>query len=149
MRKVEKVSDRGRKEFIRFGLSGSLFTLLGPALFWLAYPIGPFAAVAVAEFTVHSVRFMTFKKFVFPANKGYEVSLLRYLLSALPTSITGLIIVALLRNRLDRTSLTLTGTLVTAIAGYMWSRFVYSHRPESKKRVGVLETNDKADTRGR
>jgi hypothetical protein len=94
-----------------------LFMLLGPALFWLAYPLGPFVAVAVAELSVHALRFATFRRLVFPAHRGYRVSLPRYVLSALPVSISGLIVVPLFRNRLDRTALTLTGAVIALVVG--------------------------------
>jgi hypothetical protein len=118
--------ETGRRAFARFGLSGVVFTTLGPALFWLAYPLGPFVAVAVAELAVHALRFATFRKLVFPARKGYRVSLLRYMVSALPVSLTGLIVVAMFRNRLDRTSLTLTGAMIALVVGFAWSRYVFT-----------------------
>lgn len=123
---AEKPRESGRHAFLRFGLSGVVFTILGPALFWLAYPLGPFVAVAVAELSVHAVRFATFRTLVFPAHKGYRVSLPRYVLSALPVSVTGVIVVALFRHRLDRTALTLTGAVIALVVGFVWSRYVYS-----------------------
>ena len=119
-------SESDRSAFFRFGLSGVFFTILGPGLFWLAYPLGPFVAVAVAELIAHAVRFFTFRRFVFPRQRGYRVSLKRYVLSALPVSLTGVIAVALLRNRLDRTMLTLTGAAIALGVGFVWSRYVYS-----------------------
>jgi putative flippase GtrA len=124
--------DSGRRAFLRFGLSGVVFTILGPGLFWLAYPLGPFVAVAVAELTAHALRFLTFRTLVFPAHRGYRVSLPRYVISALPVSITGVLTVALLRNRLDRTALTLTGALIAVVVGFVWSRYVYS-RPVAQQ----------------
>jgi len=118
--------ETGRHAFARFGLSGVVFTTLGPALFWLAYPLGPFVAVAVAELAVHALRFATFRKLVFPARNGYRVSLLRYMVSALPVSLTGVIVVALFRNRLDRTTLTLTGAMIALVVGYAWSRYIFT-----------------------
>lgn len=118
--------------FTRFFLSGVLFTLLGPCLFWLAYPLGPFLAVALAELAVHSVRFITFRSFVFPARMGYCVSLPRYVISALPVTLAGFVSVALFRHRFDRTSLTLLTTLNAVVVGFLWSRFVYS-RPVSRQ----------------
>ena len=85
---TEGTTESGRRAFLRFGLSGVVFTILGPGLFWLAYPLGPFVAVAVAELLVHALRFAIFRKLVFPAHKGYRVSLPRYVLSALPVSLT-------------------------------------------------------------
>ena len=123
---TEVRGEGGRRVFLRFGLSGIVFTILGPALFWLAYPLGPFVAVAVAELSVHALRFATFRTLVFPAHRGYRVSLLRYVVSALPVSVTGVIVVALLRNRFDRTALTLTGAVIALGVGFLWSRYVYS-----------------------
>lgn len=130
--KVKRSVDSGRHAFLRFGLSGVVFTILWPGLFWLAYPLGPFLAVAVAELLVHAVRFAAFRQVVFPAHKGYRVSLRRYVLSALPVSLAGVLTVALLRNRLDRTTLTLTVGLIAVVVGFVWSRYVYS-QPGAKR----------------
>ena len=127
--------ESSRQAFLRFGLTGIVFTILGPGLFWLAYPLGPLRAVALAEITVHTVRFLTFRIVVFPADKGYRVNLRRYALSALPVSLTGLASVALLQNHLDRTTLTLMGTLIAVIVGFLWSRFIYA-LPTQKVRSG-------------
>jgi len=123
---AENSFESARRSFLRFGLSGIVFTILGPSLFWLAYPLGPLVAIAVAELSVHAIRFATFRKLVFPAHKGYRVSLARYVVSALPITCTGFASVGLLRNHLDRTSLTLVGVLISLLMGFVWSRFVYS-----------------------
>lgn len=123
---ADRQRESGRQAFLRFGMSGVVFTILGPSLFWLAYPLGPFVAVAVAEVSVHLLRFFTFRQVVFPAHRGYRVSLPRYVVSALPVSLAGVITVALFRHRLDRTTLTLTGALIALVVGFLWSRYVYS-----------------------
>lgn len=112
--------------FLRFGLTGIVFTILGPSIFWLAYPIGPLVAVLVAEIMVHTLRFFTFRMLVFPAGMGYKVNLPRYLISALPVSLTGFLTVAFLRYRLDRTSLTLVGAVISVTVGFLWSRYIYA-----------------------
>ena len=122
----EETADSRTHAFLRFGLSGVVFTILGPTLFWLAYPLGPFAAVAVAELSIHSLRFATFRSLVFPTEKGYRVSLQRYVLSALPMSLTGFLVVSVFRNRLDRTALALTSALFSLLVGFVWSRYVYT-----------------------
>ena len=132
---AEPPLENSRKAFLRFLITGVVFTIMGPGLFWLAYPWGPFRAIALAEITVHTVRFLTFRMVVFPAHKGYRVNLQRYALSALPVSLTGLASVSLLRNHLDRTTLTLMGSLIAAIVGFLWSRFVYA-LPTQKVRSG-------------
>jgi putative flippase GtrA len=128
----EPSSERVRDVFLRFSLSGVVFTILGPALFWLAYPLGAFQAVAIAEVCTHSVRFLMFRILVFPVHKGYQVSLLRYVVAALPVSLAGVIAVAALRDRLARTELTLISTLIALAVGFIWSRFVYS-KPSVKR----------------
>ena len=101
--------------------------MLGPCLFWLAYPMGPFQAAALAEVIVHTVRFWTFRTLVFPAERGFHVSLPRYLVSALPLTLGGFTSVALFKHVLDRTDLTLVSALISVVIGFLWSRFVYSH----------------------
>lgn len=119
--------------FVRFGFSGVVFTILGPCLFWLAYPLGPFLAVIITELSVHIVRFIVFRALVFPARKGYNVSLPGYVLSALPVSATGIITVAFLRNHLDRISLTLATASIGIVIGFAWSRHVYAYKGWGKR----------------
>ena len=139
---TNQVREKNHLAFLRFSLTGVVFTILGPGLFWLAYPLGPLLAVAMAESAVHTIRFLAYQKVVFPAHKGYRVSPRRYILSALPVSLTGVISVALLRNRLDRTTLTLTSTVIAVVAGFLWSRFVYSMRIKNNK-AGALQSSQK------
>lgn len=120
------------RAFVRFGLSGVVFTIIGPSLFWLAYPLGPFMAVAVAELIVHMIRFATFRSLVFPARKGYRVSLLRYVISALPVSLTGVLVVALFQDQFDRTTLSITLALNAVVIGFLWSRYLYN-KPVRKR----------------
>jgi len=119
--------ESGHHALLRFGLSGIVFTILGPMIFWLTYPLGPIAAVAVTELTVHAMRFGAFRMLVFPARKGYRVNLARYVLSALPMTCTGFASVALLHNHLSRTELTVAGTLITVLVSFVWTRFIYKH----------------------
>lgn len=117
-----------RHSFLRFCLTGVVFTFLGPFLFWTAYPLGAFIALAIAETCVHALRFFTFRSVVFPANHGYRVTAWRYLISALPVSLTSLVCVAALRTVLDRTALTVVTALISIVVGFTWSRYVYTHR---------------------
>jgi len=112
--------------FIRFCLSGVFFTTLGPGLLWLTYPLGAFLAVGISELLAHSLRFVSFRWFVFPASKGYKVTAKRYLLSAVPVSLANLLTVTFLRNQLDRTTLTFSVVLISLSVGFVWSRFVYT-----------------------
>ena len=114
-----------RSDFIRFSLSGVVFTVLGPSLFWLAYPLGPFLALAIAEASCHVLRYLSFRHLVFTRDHGFHVSVPRYIVAAIPTTITGIVVVAIFRNVLGRTSLTLIGALLSVSVGFLWSRFVY------------------------
>ena len=117
------VSTRGT--FLRFGLTGMVFTVLGPSLFWLSYPLGAFQALILTELMVHGIRFATFRSVVFKADRGYRVSFPRYLISSLPVSLTGWMVVALFRSHLDRTSLTVLMAAIALLVGFFWSRYVY------------------------
>jgi putative flippase GtrA len=115
-----------RKVFMRFVMSGIGFTIMGPTIFWITYPLGAMVAVAVSELLVHSMRFATYRSWVFPANMGYRVNLPRYIISALPISLTGLVAVALLAHKLDRITLTLSAPVIALCAGFIWSRYIYT-----------------------
>ena len=123
----EQKLEKNYKAFLRYTLTGIGFTVMALTIFWVAYPLGPLLAAFITEAVVHVVRFITFRTVTFPARKGYRVSFCRYILSTLPVSLTGFACVALMRNLLDRTSLVVTTTLIGMIAGFIWSRFIYSH----------------------
>ena len=111
--------------FTRYGLSGVIFTLLGPGIFWLAYPAGPFLALAIAEGSCHVLRYLSFRHLVFPRSHGFHVSVPRYIVAAVPTTVTNIILVAVFRNLVGRTTLTLLVALFSVTVGFLWSRFVY------------------------
>jgi putative flippase GtrA len=121
--------------FTRYGLSGVVFTLLGPGIFWLAYPVGPLLALAIAEASCHILRYLSFRHLVFPRGHGFHVSVPRYIVAAIPTTFTNIVMVAILRNLLGRTTLTLLVALFSVSVGFLWSRFVYKQprisQPES------------------
>jgi hypothetical protein len=111
--------------FTRYGLSGVVFTMLGPGIFWLAYPAGPFLALAIAEGSCHVLRYLTFRHLVFPRGHGFHVSVPRYIVAAIPTSVANIVMVAIFRNLLDRTTLTLLVAIFSVSVGFLWSRFIY------------------------
>jgi hypothetical protein len=113
--------------FRRFSISGFFFTILGPLMFWLIYPLGAIQAVVISEGTLHTIRFMTFRRFIFPAHKGYNVTKTRYVMACMPITAMSITLVALLSHRLDRATLTLTTSTITIIAGFLWSRYVYKY----------------------
>jgi hypothetical protein len=111
--------------FTRYGLSGVVFTMLGPGIFWLVYPAGPFLALAIAEGSCHVLRYLTFRHLVFPRGHGFHVSVPRYIVAAIPTSVANIVMVAIFRNLLDRTTLTLLVAIFSVSVGFLWSRFIY------------------------
>ncbi len=111
--------------FTRYGLSGIVFTLLGPGILWLAYPAGPFLALAIAELSCHTLRYLSFRYIVFPRDHGFHVSVPRYIVAAIPTTLANILLVAIFRNLVGRTTLALIVALVSVSVGFLWSRFVY------------------------
>ncbi len=135
---IQKLSVTRQSDFVHFFLSGVVFTVLGPCLFWLAYPLGPFLALAIAEVSCHILRYLSFRHLVFPRGHGFHVSVPRYIVAAIPTTLTSIVVVALFRNVVGRTTLTLIGTLLSVSIGFLWSRFVYKQprfsRQDPKRR---------------
>lgn len=114
--------------FTRYGLNGIAFTILGPAIFWLAYPMGAFLALGLAEATCHVLRYFSFRFLVFPSSQGYTVSIARYIISIVPTITAGAVTIALFKGVIGRTELTVLGAATSLIVGYAWSRFVYKQK---------------------
>jgi phosphate starvation-inducible membrane PsiE len=94
-------------------------------LFWLLFPIGAIAAWAIAECSCHTLRYLSFRHLVFPAEHGYRVTIVRYLVSVAPTSLIGLLLVALLKGHMDRTMLTLTIAAIVIAMGFGLSLLAY------------------------
>jgi putative flippase GtrA len=84
--------------FTRYGLSGVVFTLLGPGIFWLAYPAGPLLALVIAQASCHVLRYLSFRHLVFPRGHGFYVSVARYIVAAIPTTLTNIVMMAIFRN---------------------------------------------------
>lgn len=119
--------------FTRYGLNGIAFTILGPALFWLAYPMGAFLALGIAEATCHILRYFSFRFLVFPSSQGYTVSMARYIVSVVPTITAGAVTIALFKGVIGRTELTVLGAATSLIVGYAWSTFVYKQKISTRR----------------
>jgi putative flippase GtrA len=114
-----------RHTFTRYGLSGVFFTIMGPGILWLAYPLGPFLALGIAEASCHILRYLSFRHLVFPRGHGFHVSVPRYIVAAIPTTFTNILLVAIFRNLLGRTAITVFVAVMSVSVGFLWSRFVY------------------------
>jgi hypothetical protein len=119
--------------FTRYGLNGIAFTILGPAIFWIAYPMGAFLALGIAEGTCHILRYFSFRFLVFPSSQGYRVSIGRYIISVVPTITAGAVIVALFKGVIGRTELTVLGAATSLIVGYAWSTIVYKQKISTRR----------------
>ena len=119
---------RTKYTFMRYSLSGFIFTIVGPVLFWLLYPAGAYLAIASTEMVVHSMRYFTFRLLIFPQERGYRVSPVRYIVSAAPVTLSSFICVALLKDSLNRIALTLCAALVSLVIGFLWSHYIYTRK---------------------
>ncbi len=117
----------------RYGLSGIVFTILGPTIFWLAFPLGAFVALGIAEATCHILRYFSFRLLVFPKSKGYRVTIPRYIVSIVPTFLAGVATVAVFKQVIGRTELTVLGAVTSVTVGYAWSTFVYKQSFSAKQ----------------
>ena len=126
-----------KRSLTRYGLNSLLFGVLGPASFWLLFPLGAIPAWLIAEGSCQVLRFFSIRYLVFPASLGYRVSVGRYLLALAPSSLTGLTLVATLRNSLDRNLLTLTGTAASFAIGFLFSRMLYGQEGQVSTRIGA------------
>mgnify|MGYP006279774801 CR=1 FL=1 len=120
------MGEKKRNALLRYGTSGLFFSILGPGIFWICYPVGRLKALIIAELTVHVVRYWLFRSVVFPEQKGYRVSPTRYIVSIVPASAAAGAVVLLTVNVLDRAGTTLASALLALIVGFIWSRLVYS-----------------------
>ena len=57
-------------------------------------------SLAIAETSCHVLRYLTFRHLVFPRSHGFHVSVPRYIVAAIPTTLTNIVIVAIFRNLL-------------------------------------------------
>jgi hypothetical protein len=112
----------------RYILSGVFFFLLGPSLFWLLYPIGVNLAFIGAELFTHTLRFVIFRKFVFPQTAGFDVTPSRYFISNIPNSLICFASVNFLASHIERLPLTILSAAFSLIVGFILSRLIYYER---------------------
>jgi hypothetical protein len=105
--------------FTRYGLGGVFFTILGPGISWLAYPAGPLLALATAEGSCHILRFLTFRYIVFTRGNGFRGSLPSYIVAAIPTTFTNIVMVALFKNQLGHTTIAFLVAAMSVSVGFL------------------------------
>ena len=113
----------------RYLISGVVFTILGPTLFWLLYPFGAMLGLAVSITVAHTARYFVFRVFVFTPNQGYRVSPIRYLMSICPAVLAEFLVTSLTYRFFSRTVVVALATGVSICIGYLSSKYIFS-RPE-------------------
>jgi hypothetical protein len=119
-------------QYLRFLLTGVVFTLTGPTLFYLvAQILTPLLASLLVEISMHSMRCLVYNRFVF-SSKGTGIR--TYLTAAVPLSLFNLAIVFLFENSLPLWQLALSIGFLSATLGYAWSRLCYRYDLSSRCR---------------
>ncbi len=117
-----------KRSLVKYLANGIFFTLFGPSVFWLAYPLGPIMSLIVSDLVVHFLRFYSFKVFVFRSQAGFSVTPLGYLLSLLPLLLIRLLIIDYLYHTYNRTSLTILLTVISILLGFIFSVSIFRVR---------------------
>ena len=115
----------------RYLISGVVFTIFGPTLFWLLYPLGAMLGLAVSVCVAHTARYFVFKVFVFTRKQGFRVSPLRYLISICPAVLAEFLVTSLTYRLFTRTVVVVLATGVSICIGYLSSKYIFS-RPNSQ-----------------
>ena len=114
----------------RYLISGVVFTIFGPTLFWLLYPLGAMLGLAVSITVAHTARYFVFRVFVFTHNQGYRVSPIRYLMSICPAVLAEFLVTSMTYRFFSRNVVVALATAVSICIGYLSSKYIFS-RPES------------------
>ena len=114
----------------RYLISGAVFTIFGPTLFWLLYPLGAIFGLAVSVSVTHTARYFVFRTFVFTRSQGYRVSPLRYLMSICPAVFAEFLVTSLTHRIFTRTIVVALAAGVAVCIGYLSSKYIFS-RPDS------------------
>lgn len=120
-----------RNALQRYIVAGACFTLLGPFLFWILYPIGAIIAYLCTECTVHLIRFTCYHYYVYPSSRPLSKSFQLYLVAILPVSILGFLYVKVLSGYLSRETLVLSGLFAGIAMGFLWSRWLYNSNKQN------------------
>ncbi|MEY4353978.1 MAG: hypothetical protein RLZZ609_2219 [Cyanobacteriota bacterium] len=120
-------------QYLRFLLTGVVFTISGPSLFYfVALSLPPLLASFIVEVVMHSIRCLVYNRFVFSSG-GSGVR--TYLTAAVPISLFNLGLVFFLQKTLQLWQLALLIGLLSATLGYMWSKLCYRYDLSSRFRV--------------
>ncbi len=111
---------------IRYLISGSIFTVIGPSLFILISSIlNPRYAILFSEIITHFLRFNIMTLWVFQT-KINNSSLKAYIKATIPLFIVNFFIVNIFISFLGTISTALISGVFSATIGYLWNKYCYS-----------------------
>ena len=122
-----------QKETVRYLLSGSVFTALGPLVLWILLPLGATTAYIAGEVTLHYLRSRVHKTYIFRNRTCYTVTTGRYLIATAPVSVAGLVLISSIKTFASREMIVVCVGAFNMVAGYLWSGFIYSQRRFSRE----------------
>ena len=122
---------------IRYLISGSIFTVIGPSLFILTSSIvNPRYAILFSEIITHFLRFNMITLWVFQ-KKINNSSLRAYIKATIPLFIINFFIVNIFISFLGTILTALITAFFSATIGYLWNKYCY---------LKISKTNSKKST---
>ncbi len=125
---------------IRYLISGSIFTVIGPSLFILTSSIvNPRYAILFSEIITHFLRFHMITLWVFQT-KINNSSFRAYIKATIPLLILNFIIVNIFISFLGTIRTALITAFFSATIGYLWNKYCYlkTSKTKSKKSMDGL-----------
>ena len=115
------------KQFIRYVLSGSFFSILGPLFFlFISNILQSNLAILFSEFILHVLRFFSFKYFIFH-NTSRNKSKRKYIFSTAPTILTNILLVNILEAHIKPRDIAIIIGLMSISIGYIWTKHCYRY----------------------
>ena len=118
-----------RRLVCKYILWGIMFTLIGPCLFWILFPVGPVASAFITETTVHTIRYNVYKRNVFSNKELYDVTVMKYIKACIPVTAGNICFVGLLSLiTKDRTQITILATGFGIVLGIIANSLSFTRK---------------------
>ncbi len=118
---------------IRYLISGSIFTIIGPSLFILSSSvINPRYAILFSEIITHFLRFNIITLWVFQTkinNRSFKA----YIRATIPLLIINLFIVNIFIGFLGTLRTAIITGFFSATIGYLWNKYCYRKTTKNKR----------------
>ena len=115
------------KQYIKYLFSGAFFSILGPLFFLLiSNIIQSNLAILVSEFILHTLRFQSFKYFIF-SHISKNKSKRKYIFSTAPTILTNILLVNFISAYLKPLEIAIFIGLMSISIGYIWTKYCYKY----------------------